>query len=246
MRLSQLDLNLLLALRALLVEKNVTRAGIAVGLSQPAMSAALSRLRDLFADELLLRIGRGYKLTPRAERLLGQVEEVLSRVEQMISAETFDPARDARAFTIVTADYATLLLLEPLLERVEPLAPAVSFWFVPPSEDMMEGVQSGKIDLVLAPFDSVPQLESEVLIRDRWVCALAADHPTIKGGRVGRRQYEQLPHVMVAYGPAERAHGHDTGAEDRQEHCDEGGLHDLRIGPAHGALDPLDHTMAAV
>ena len=98
------------------------------------MSAALSRLRDLFADELLLRVGREYQLTPRAERLFIQVEEVLSRVEQMIGdAETFDPARDARRFTISSSDYTSLLFLEPLLERVEPLAPAVSFWFVPPS-----------------------------------------------------------------------------------------------------------------
>lgn len=206
MNLVQLDLNLLVALRALLAEKNVTRAGAVIGRSQPAMSAALARLRELFRDELLVRRGREYQLTPRAEQLALQVDEVLSQVEHMVGeGGDFDPCRDARRFTVSTSDYATLLLLEPLLERVEALKARASFEFVAVGMESMAAVQSGDVDLALAPVEPDPNLESEIIFRDRWVCAFAADHPTLRGDRLGRRQYEHLPHISVSFGLSGRS-----------------------------------------
>ncbi len=201
MNLAQLDLNLLVALRALLTERNVTRAGALVARSQPAMSASLARLRELFGDELLVRSGREYQLTPRAEQLADQVDEVLSQVERMVSEQSdFDPRRDARRFTVSTSDYAALLLLEPLLEDLESLAPGVSFEFVPIGAESISALQSGAVDLALAPVEPGPQLESEIIFRDHWVCAFAANHPTIRGDRISTRQYGLLPHISVSFG----------------------------------------------
>src|SRR6476659_3792683 len=106
MDLAAVDLNLLKALDALLRERSVTRAAERLSLTQPSMSAALSRLRALFGDEILVRTGRTMRPTPLAESLEAPVREVLARVEGMLQAgTTFDPRRDERSFTVLATDY---------------------------------------------------------------------------------------------------------------------------------------------
>src|SRR5690349_6823765 len=118
--LAAVDLNLLVVLRALLTERHVTRAAARVGLSQSATSHALSRLRELYGDPLLVRRGRLLSLTPRAERLLPTLERGLSDLQTALDGEPqFDPATARRAFTLGMADYAQAVLLGPLLRELE-------------------------------------------------------------------------------------------------------------------------------
>ena len=120
------DLNLLLPLKALLEEGNVTRAGQRLGLSQPAMSAALARLRRRFNDELLTRDGREYELTSFAVDLLPEVQHAVRLMEGALRVvDGFDPARSERTFRLVMSDYAIAVVHEPLVSRVNELAPGV-------------------------------------------------------------------------------------------------------------------------
>ena len=115
-RLAELNLNLLLVLDALLRERGVTRAGRSIGLSQPASSAALAQLRRFFHDELLVRNGRGYQLTPLALGLAGPVAEIITLIERTVAApEAFDPARAEREFSIAVSDYVQMTLVPALL-----------------------------------------------------------------------------------------------------------------------------------
>ncbi|MDB5091890.1 MAG: LysR family transcriptional regulator [Mucilaginibacter sp.] len=112
MNLRNVDLNLLVVLDALLSERNVSRAAQRIGLSQSAMSAALARLREVFHDPLLVRVGRGLALTRNAEDLIVPIRDALSRIEQaLLQRPGFDPAVDARTFSISASDYASLVLL---------------------------------------------------------------------------------------------------------------------------------------
>src|SRR5690348_1345902 len=119
MNLRSVDLNLLVVLDALLTERSVSRAGQRLGLSQPAVSAALTRLRALFGDPLLVRAGRGLALTRPAEDLIAPVREILTHIEQtLVERPAFDPTRDVRSFAISASDYATLVLLTPFVRAL--------------------------------------------------------------------------------------------------------------------------------
>jgi LysR family nod box-dependent transcriptional activator len=180
MSLSRLDLNLLVALDALLREKNVTKAGEAIGLSQPAMSSALARLRRLFGDELMVRVGRDYHLTPLGLELRGRIAEILHLIEQTVEHRPeFNPSTDTKRFKIVASDYATFLVLQPLLERVFLDAPGVSFEILPlPGADLLA---SGDVDIGIWPAEvqASEQFASQVLFYDRWVCAVWSGLPEI-------------------------------------------------------------------
>src|SRR5262245_27942392 len=137
--LSSIDLNLLITLGALLEERNLTRAGEKTNMSQPAMSGALARLRRHFDDELLVRDGRQYQLTPLAQRLLPGVRDALRQVERTLQARPqFDPASSGRTFSMAMSDYAVTVLVDPLLRRVQELAPGVGLTVSPIPPDMHE------------------------------------------------------------------------------------------------------------
>src|ERR1700753_1546934 len=127
MHLNRFDMNLLIALDALLREKNVTRAGERIYLSQSTMSGALQRLRDYFGDELLVRVGRELELTPRAQTLVDPVRDILLRVQAALESEpSFDPATAARRFSIVMSDYCFLTFLRPVIKRLQEEAPGIT------------------------------------------------------------------------------------------------------------------------
>src|SRR5438874_1432439 len=133
MHVSGVDLNLLPLLDALLTERHVTRAADAVGLSQPAASRALGRLRLLFGDPLLVRSGRGFALTPRAEALRDPVRRALGLVEAaIVTPSRFDPASARRTARVMSDDYSELLLLPGLLDRLTRKAPGIDVWVHPP------------------------------------------------------------------------------------------------------------------
>src|SRR6266699_5976639 len=112
------DLNLLHALHALLVERHVTRAAKRCFLSQPAMSRALERLRQMFGDLLLVRTGRAYERTVRGERVLRELESLMPRLEAMVRGEEFDAARSQERFRVAMTDHAAMVLMPPLMDRV--------------------------------------------------------------------------------------------------------------------------------
>jgi DNA-binding transcriptional LysR family regulator len=180
------DLNLLVALQALLEEVNVTRAGDRVGMSQPAMSAALSRLRRRYNDELLVKVGRDFELTPLARALLPQVQQTMPLVEQALGLDKrFRPHESTRTFTIACSDYAMVVLAPPLRRRLQEDAPdlRVDYRPLPP-------------DLVLRPFG---MLDSDLFIgprgvgfegrsvdafQDRFVCVVDPGNTRLVDGRL--------------------------------------------------------------
>ena len=198
MNLAQLDLNLLVALDALLRERNVTRAGESIGLSQPAMSSALGRLRRLLNDELLVRTGREYHLTALAQDIEAPLQDALRQIETLIEKRpSFDPARDTRVFSIAVSDYAAFLLIQPALERIMHDAPGVDVQLRPIGGDMMARLESGEIDFTILPRDIGPHLPGEVLFSDRWVGVVWKDHPSVSN-TVTIEQYLSLP--SASYG----------------------------------------------
>lgn len=172
MALQSFDLNLVPALSALLEERNVTRAAERLSLGQPAVSAALARLRRHFDDPLLVREGRTYRLTTFADSLLGPTREAMSALDAAVGARrVFDPAADVRTFTVATSDYAALVILRPLLARLAEDAPGVRLRPVPISMGMGEALRRSTLDLVLLPMELAGELQDlprKALFEDRF------------------------------------------------------------------------------
>lgn len=177
-QLAGLDLNLLVVLRELLRERNVTRAAERVGVTQPAASAALSRLRRHFGDELLVRVNRGYVLSPLAVQLRRQVEDVCSAAERLFATGAdFDPATSRREFTLIMADYTLAVIGERLSAVMEADAPNASLHirFVRESLTLDMPHIIRLVDGIVAPrAASAPPLRQAELFRDEWVCVVSA------------------------------------------------------------------------
>jgi DNA-binding transcriptional LysR family regulator len=184
MNLASVDLNLLIALQALLEEESVGRAAQRVGLSQPAMSHALGRLRDLLGDPLLVRVGAGMHLTARGEAMRHPVRDALQKVQDLFAAETFDPAASRRNFRLCVADNASDLLLPPLLDRLQRVAPHVGVEIQPLRGQTADPAQLARaVDAVIACVpESFPGFYRQRLFRDRDACAV----------RQGRRALKRL------------------------------------------------------
>jgi len=186
MQLASVDLNLLVALDALLEERNVSRAAARLLVGQPAMSSTLARLRALFNDPLLVREGRTLVATPFAESLVEPVRDVLTRIESIINvAADFDPATDHRTFSIIASDYVALVLLRPLMERLPDIAPNVTIQLRLMEPDFLDQVSRGQVDALIMPRELLPEhlpLPTEPLFEDSFVLAAAADNPDVAEG----------------------------------------------------------------
>ncbi|MCX4913064.1 MULTISPECIES: LysR family transcriptional regulator [unclassified Streptomyces] len=187
MNLSSLDLNLVVALRALLEERNVTQAGRRVGLSQPAMSAALARLRRHFDDDLLARSGGHYELTALGQVLLDRTSTACDLLERLFSSQAdFDPATESRTFTLVASDYAVAVFGAALARLVHAEAPHVRLRFTQTPTTVVEdlGVLLTRTDGLFMPHGVVGEMPRTDLFRDEWVFLVAdsnsevADHLT--------------------------------------------------------------------
>jgi DNA-binding transcriptional LysR family regulator len=197
--ISGLDLNLLVALEALLEDRNVTRAGERINMSQPTMSSALARLRLHFGDELLVRSGRQYRLTPEAERLLPTVQEAVRQVEGTLTRTLeFDPATSARQFSLALSGYSIAVLSEPLLRRVRRLAPGVRLELWPIALSAQEA-DRGLLqhDLLIAPVGFRSGGQPEVIFRDRFVCLVDPGNPRLADGRLSLADLGVLPHAAA-------------------------------------------------
>jgi DNA-binding transcriptional LysR family regulator len=198
MNLAQLDLNLLVALDALLREQNVTRAGSAVGMSQPAMSAALSRLRVVFEDELLVRVGRTYYLTPLGAELALPVADILRRIRETVERRpAFNPATDERHFIAAASDYVSLVVLDRLLPALASEAPNLTLELMGTGQSLAPKLANGEIDFAFIPGPTslASQFPHELLFEDRWLCAVSKDNEEI-GDRMTEEQFHSLPHLV--------------------------------------------------
>lgn len=203
LKLSAIDLNLLVVLDALLREPSVTKAGKRVGLSQPATSHALGRLRELFGDPLLVREGRRMHHTELAQRLAPRVRRVLSEVEATLAAgRSFDPATSQRAFRIATNDYCGTLLLPSLVARFAEAAPGCSIDVHPLHGGLPAGpLERGELDMVLGTYIQASEdVRVETLFEETFSCLV----PRGFGARLSLQAFAEARHLLVAnpgYGP---------------------------------------------
>ena len=183
MNLASLNLNLLVALDALLRDASVSRAALRIGLSQPATSHALRRLRDLVGDPLLVRVGTRMELTPRAEALRTPLTDVLAQVRGLFAADGFDPATSERHFKLMMPDIVVELLMPPLVARIGAEAPGVSLEIAPwRGPAVMTAEFARSIDIVVACIaDAFPGFHRQRLYVDRDVLAVRRDHPVGTG-----------------------------------------------------------------
>ena len=199
MALGGIDLNLLVVLQALLEEGNVTRAGVRLGMPQPAVSNALARLRRHYRDELLVRAGNGYELTPLARSLLPAVQESTRHIGRTFSPRQADqPPIGNRMFTISLSDYSMTVLGEPLLRRVHDRAPEARIQMRLAAKDMAEG-DRGLLgyDLLIAPPRLAAEDQPEVIVRDRIVFVADSANPRLRHGRFTVEDLAALPHATV-------------------------------------------------
>jgi DNA-binding transcriptional LysR family regulator len=192
--LGQLDLHLLVALDALLRERQVSRAANRAGISAPSMSRALQRLRIVFDDQLLARAGRGYQPTPVAESLIGPVREILRLVEQLGTDREFRPDTDRRTFRIAAPDSTGLLLAQQLTERMLRDAPGISLAIEPLiGRQTVDHLETGALDLAVWSLGSPDRrLCQEPLYDDLPVAAVWSPRTDV-GDRLTPEQFELLP-----------------------------------------------------
>jgi len=204
--ISSIDLNLLPILDALLAERSVSRAALSVGLSQPAMSNALSRLRDLLNDQLLVRTRDGMEPTPRALELAAPLHHILNDVRRTLSPPpSFDPKKSSQAFRIRTSDNLELSLLPHLLERLKQVAPLVDLVMTREGTSTEEDLRTGRIDLFLGTWFSVPTSFKQHLLRqETFACIARQGHPKIKS-RLTLKTFVEVGHVLVT--PSEKPIG---------------------------------------
>ena len=190
-------------LRALLRERNVTRAGEAVGLTQPATSNALARLRRRFDDELLVRVGREYHLTPLAQSLLERTDHAFDALERIFDAH-FDPTTSTREFTLTVSDYVLMVLSGTLVPLLRQEAPGVRLNFRYLSTAVTAGwgdveEQLRQTDGLVLPPDYIRGIPNMKLLYDRWVCLVGSHAPV--DDEVTTEDLARLPWV-APFGPS--------------------------------------------
>jgi DNA-binding transcriptional LysR family regulator len=201
--LASLDLNLLVALDALLQQQSVTRAAEQMRLSQPALSASLARLRRHFGDDLLTRVGNDYRLTPLAVQLKERTRVALAGVERVFTAQPdFEPATSTREFSLLMSDYAVAVLGDTIARLLSEEAPTARLRFAahtPPLVDRAEQVLLSD-DLMIIPHGFVTDLLHRDLYRDDWVCLVSADNPHVRQ-ELTVANLKTLPWVVTFHGP---------------------------------------------
>lgn len=198
-RRDELDLNLLIALDALLQAGSVTGAAARVGRSTPAMSHALGRLRRRLGDPILVRSGQRMVPTPRAEALREPVRDLVISANAVLGpAAAFDSATADRELRIRASDYVLSTLGTELDRRIAARAPGIRLRFSPNTPEDPEDVREGAVELAIGVYGSLPpECRIQTLFEERLVCVVRREHPTIRG-RLSLAQYTEIPHVQIA------------------------------------------------
>lgn len=193
------DLNLLPVLLVMMEERNVTRAAERLGITQPALSNALNRLRETLNDPLFIRERYGMRPTPKAEQLAQVVGAALSSIDKVIlGQQDFDPLNATRLFTLAPNSYVEFIMMPAIVARLRSCAPGIRLRLTPFGNDVTEtGVISGNTDMVLGRIVEPPDnLVVQHLMNEGLACVIRADHPLV-GEKLSAEQYEQLKHVNV-------------------------------------------------
>jgi DNA-binding transcriptional LysR family regulator len=193
------DLNLLIVFDAVMQERSVTRAGRRIGLSQPAMSHALNRLRYMLKDELFVRTPEGMAPTPRAETLAQPLRNALSEMQLALEPALFDPAASDRRFALAVNNYAAIVLAPPLVAAVSAAAPGVSLGLRPSGTlDIADRLDRGDLDLALGGMDSPGErFSSAPLFDDLFVVAMRRGHPASRRA-LSAAALAALPHLEIS------------------------------------------------
>ncbi|MBS1953375.1 MAG: LysR family transcriptional regulator [Cyanobacteria bacterium SZAS-4] len=198
--LSSLDLNLLVALKALLDERHVTRAAERVGLSQPAMSRALQRLRVMFKDPILVKGTGGMTLTARAEELNGPLQVILNEISHIITAPVLDPKEMSGEVLIATRDFEMSALLPSVITMIMEQAPGIRIRVLPLVGDDLSPLERNEIDFVVAGTDkSLATLNRTTLLKDSFICLAAPSNPAA-AEKLTLKKYLALRHCLVDIG----------------------------------------------
>ena len=198
MNLRSLDLNLLVVFDALMRKRNVTHAAKDIGLSQPAFSNALSRLRERLEDELFVRSPSGMRPTAWALELSGPIKTALSTIEDALNGASFSPETSTRSFTIAAQDHGIMTLVPPLIERIRKNAPGLSIRTITTSIHLGEYLDTQVADLALTSWSDPPdRFVSEPLLDEDWVCVMRAGHP-LAGTLMDLDAYTSAQHLLVS------------------------------------------------
>jgi DNA-binding transcriptional LysR family regulator len=210
MRRGRVDLNLLVALDALLTERNVSKAAARLQVGQPAMSASLARLRRVFRDPLLVPSGRFLVLTPLAQSLAKPVEAVLGDIENVLTlTHGFNAAVDVRTFTIMCSDYVTFILLRQLIPAIHSEAPRITIKVQSLTADFQQTIERGESDLVIMPieFDSdLRRFPHRRLFEDHYVGVVWEGNHEV-GDTLTAEEFSQIPHLGNLPGQLGRLRG---------------------------------------
>jgi DNA-binding transcriptional LysR family regulator len=194
-RLGAIDLNLLVVFDAIMMERSVTRAGQRLGLSQPAISHALTRLRHMLRDELFVRSPNGMMPTPRAQQLATPIRIALDGLQQSLEPDQFEPSRAATTFRIAVDNYAAIVLVAPIAAHVARIAPGVTLDFRPSGTlNVLEQLDRSELHLAIGP----PGVQGERfshrrLLQDQFVVVYRKGHPAEGTGIIDGQTDDALP-----------------------------------------------------
>jgi DNA-binding transcriptional LysR family regulator len=200
MDLVGVDLNLLVVFDALMAERHVTRAGERIGLSQPAVSAALNRLRHLTKDELFIRRADGMQPTRKAQELAIPLRQALMQIQTALEPQGFDPATAKRTFKLATNDFAAALLLPKLAAKLNQIAPGIDLRLIAADDALgMKLLEEDAVDLAIAPFENPPpQFERQHLLEPAgFLCTMRKGHPLV-GKPLTLEAFAATPQILIS------------------------------------------------
>jgi DNA-binding transcriptional LysR family regulator len=199
-RLGAIDLNLLVVFDAIMMERSVTRAGQRLGLSQPAISHALTRLRHMLRDELFVRSPNGMMPTPRAQQLATPIRIALDGLQQSLEPDQFEPSRAATTFRIAVDNYAAIVLVAPIAAHVGRIAPGVTLDFRPSGTlNVLEQLDRSELHLAIGP----PGVQGERfshrrLLQDQFVVVYRKGHPAAKAREFSTDRLTTLAQLEIS------------------------------------------------
>jgi DNA-binding transcriptional LysR family regulator len=217
LKLGAIDLNLLVVFDAILRERSVTRAGHQLGLSQPAMSHALTRLRHMLKDELFVRSPNGMMPTPRAEQLAEPIRLALDGLQQSLEPIQFEPSKAMRTFHIAVDNYSAIVLVAPIAAHIAKIAPGVTLDFRPGGTlDIRELLDRSELDLAIGPFGAQGERFSvKKLLQDQLVVVFRKDHPAANAQELSIAQFAALSELEISSAQFESEFAQDSAKPKR-------------------------------
>ena len=205
LKLSSTDLNLLPVFQVLLEERSVTKAAGRLGLTQPAVSRNLARLRELFNDPLFTRTPKGLNPTPRAVVLSLQLQQSMQGVFDLVEPAVFDPLSTTKTFRLATTDYGAHVLLPNVVKRLYREAPNISLELIPWKEGAQKTLSEDNVDLATCTSDDLPLgVYSRTLGEDEFVCVMRKSHPCVET-KLTLKNYIKASHALITMGGSHKS-----------------------------------------